>query len=442
MNESIRQRVLALNPWLAAPETFEAEVRRRVPDPYLARHVDLDDVTEPRNARLVVGPRQAGKSTLVWHALASREPRSVLFLNAEEALVRDWCESAAGLLADLHADFPAVRTILLDEAQHLREAGLLVKGLVDAGRELTLFVTGSSSFHLAARTRESLAGRAERHVLLPFSLAEVAAHDASPVPAVRAEQAVSAARRMLVVGGYPRAWLGEQPQRVLSDLVEAFVIRDASDRFRIQRPDAFRRLLQLAAGQTGQLANYSEWAALLGIAVSTVRDYVGILEESWVLKLLPAFAGGRRRELTSAPRLHFYDPGIRNALLGAFSDDVDRRPDRGALVEALVFAELAKTVPRDWTLHYWRAKGGAEVDFVLARGDRLIAVEAKAGPRPRLSRSARSFLDAYRPTHFVVVTGLSDPAPPPEQEGPTTVLRLGLVRLATEIRRLTADVPR
>jgi predicted AAA+ superfamily ATPase len=232
-------------------------------------------------------------------------------------------------------------------------------------------------------------------VLLPFSLREVGAHAAPAVPAARREEARRKTSRMLVWGGYPAAWLGSRPERALSNLVEAVVLRDASDRFRIQRPDALRTVLQLAAGQAGQMVNLSEWASLAGISAPTVRGYLGILEESWVLRLVPAFAGGKRREISSASRVHFYDPGLRNALLHAFDKDIERRADRGALFEGLVFAELAKTLPRDWSVRYWRATGGGEMDFILTRGDRCVGVKSRrAGARASAARRAAS----WRPT--------------------------------------------
>ncbi len=434
MDATLRSRLLALNPWFERPAAFAAELAARLPPQLVPRQVDLADIAEPGNARLIVGPRQAGKSTLVWKALAGVDPQGVLFLNAEEPLVQRWCVSAAQFLADLRESLPSVRTVFLDEAQHLAEAGLFVKGLVDARRGLQLYVTGSSSFHLAARTRESLAGRAERFVVLPFSLGEVAGFESPASPLARAAHTARAAERMLVWGGYPRVWLGAEPHRVLSNLLEAFVLRDASDRFALTRPDALRKLLQLAAGQVGQLVNFAEWATLCGVAASTVRDYVAILEECWVLKLLPAFAGGRRREITTAPRVHFYDPGLRNALLDGLGAAVESRTDRGALFEALAFAELAKTVPRDGVLHYWRAKGGAEVDFVLTRGERCLAVEVEAGRAAGLTRSARSFIEAYAPEAFFVVAGIDDPGLPPETIGRTTVIRVGLVGLAGAVR--------
>lgn len=405
MDPVLRTRLLHLNPWLREPTRLAVELERRLPDRFIPRLTDLAGFEDRSRAKLIVGPRQSGKSTLAWSLLAERPPEQLLFLDAEEPTVQAWSHSAAQFVADLETDLPTIRTVFIDEAQRLPEAGTFVKGIIDARRDLDVFVTGSSAFHLQARTRESLAGRAVRRVLLPFSLAELASLEPSPLPLVRTERAARICHRQQLTGAYPAAWTASEPQRVLSDLVEAFVVRDASDRFRIQRIDAFRGLLQLAAGQVGQMVNLSEWAAILGVAASTVREHLHLLEESWIVKLVPAFAGGKRREITAATRIHFYDMGIRNMLLGTFGSDLAHRPDRGALAEGWAFGELAKTVPPTWILRYWRAKGGAEMDFVLTRGDRIIAVEVKTAGRPGPTRSVRSFIDAYAPECVVLAGG-------------------------------------
>ncbi|MBW2254493.1 MAG: DUF4143 domain-containing protein, partial [Deltaproteobacteria bacterium] len=154
------------------------------------------------------------------------------------------------------------------------------------------------------------------------------------------------------------------------------------------------------------MINLTEWAGIVGVSTPTVSDWLGLLEKTWVLRQLPPFAGGRRREITAARRVHFYDPGLRNALLNAFETDIARRPDMGALFQTLAFTELAKALPLDAQLHYWRAKGGAEVDFVVVRGKRIVPVEVKAGDRGRVSRSLRSFVDAYQPETAFVACGV------------------------------------
>lgn len=407
VNEA-RNRLLFLNPWHESPALFAREVGRHVPKAALVRAAAPLAVST-RKAALVVGPRQAGKSTWIWQQLAARDPRTVLYLNCEEPLHRRLCESAVDFARHIEAWLPEVRLVFLEEAQHLDEAGLFIKGLVDQQRGWEVWATGSSAYDMAAKTRESLAGRAQRRRMLPFSLAEQTGPFADRPPAVQSSAADAVLARQWVYGGYPAVATSDRPADELRDLLEAFVIRDASDRFRIQRPDAFRRLITLAAGQTGSLVNLAEWASILGIAASTVSEYLSLLEDAWIVRRLPAFAGGKRSEITSAQRIFFIDPGVRNAALDALSEDVARRPDRGALAEGWVFAEIFKTLPETWTIHYWRTKGGAEMDFVLTFGQRRIGIEVKSGGRALLSRSAHSFIDAYAPEAVLQPTGAGAP---------------------------------
>ncbi|MBI5501467.1 MAG: ATP-binding protein [Deltaproteobacteria bacterium] len=336
--------------------------------------------------------------------LQPRDPR-VLYLNCEEALVRNWCSTSPTLLLDdLRRFGETIAVLFLDEVQHLPEVGLFLKGLADARSGLAVVATGSSAYEAREAVRESLAGRARRVAVFPFTLDEVAGEGDDGAPAVRDAVRRERFLRAVVFGGYPEAWLSDSPADVLSELLDALVLRDASDLFRIRRPDALHRIAALAARQVGSLVNLAEWAAVVGVDAKTVASYVYLLEQSHILRTVRVFAGGKRRELVAAPKVFFIDNGLRNALFGGF-DEFASRQDQGPLLENWVFSEIAKLLGRNVHLHYWRTKSGAEVDFVLVRGDRLVGIEAKASPmvRPRLERSARSFLDAYRPASFAVV---------------------------------------
>jgi predicted AAA+ superfamily ATPase len=381
---------------------------------------------------LVVGPRQAGKSTLVWLTL-ERIGEPCLLLNCEEPSVREWLVSPATFLADCDELAPAVPALFFEEVQGLAEAGLFLKGVVDRRTGKRLYATGSSSFDLEARTRESLAGRAVRVLLLPLSLEEAAAAVEGPLRL--AEHALTEeVRSRLLVGSYPPVVTSSEPRRTLAELVEAFVVRDVSDRFRIRRLAAFQKVLELAASQIGNLVNFSEWEALASVSNDTVAEYCRLLEETHVLRLVRPFVGGKRAEITSAPKVYFLDNGIRNQLFGGFSAAQDRA-DRGALFENLVYSELAKlTNPLLHSLCYWRSKSGAEVDFVVSHRGRLIAVEVKAGAvRHRLSRSLRSFVEAYSPERLVVVSQTSRPD---EELGRTRVQFLRAWELHGVVREL------
>lgn len=424
-------RVLrADNPWLDG-HPVGGWLAQHLPPRLIPRRLPS---TGEHHVCLVVGPRQAGKSTLIWMTLA-QAGTPVLLVNCEEPSIREWLTSAAAFLADCDDVAPGVDAVLFEEVQRLPEAGLFLKGIVDRRPGKKLFATGSSSFDLEARTRESLAGRAERHLLLPLSLEEIVATVPTP-PRLAAEAMHRQTQERAVFGGYPSVFLAEQPARVLAQLVEAFVVRDVSDRFRIRRVAAFRKLLELAASQIGNLANFSEWAALAGMSNDTIAEHCRLLEDTHIIRLVRPFVGGKRAELTSAPKVYFIDNGIRNQLFGGFGAAADRA-DHGALVENLVFSELAKlTNPLLHTIRYWRSKAGAEVDFVLEHQGRILAFEVKAGDaRGRISRSARSFIDAYAPGRLVVV---NRSVYPEQTIGTTAVQFLRAWELHTVVRSFVA----
>lgn len=426
-------------------------LKKKLPSQYIPREATDRFTTAIRDktkAHLIIGPRQAGKSTFVWAILAdlfskteeydALAPTALLYLNCEERLIREWCQSPALFANDVANWLTDNGVIFFEEAQWLDDAGLFLKGLVDLNLNYTLIVTGSASFHLAAKTRESLAGRATRHRIWPLSHREVAhrevahrevahgevahqkvAHHATQEtiipepqapPAITRLQKKASANKALIYGGYPEAWVSGRPKTHLRELVESFIIRDASDRFRIERPDALRLILRLAAGQVGNLVNYTEWAQVASISVSTAIEYVSLLERTHILRLIRPYVGGKRAELTSSTKAFFIDNGLRNELRGGFSP-LDDRTDLGQLYENWVFSELNKYFPDPGEIRYWRSKNGAEIDFVLepdgqqAVGKRIIAIEVKAGKekRKKLSRSMRSFLDAYAPSELWII---------------------------------------
>jgi len=423
--------LLRHNPWIVGGKVG-SWLRSRIPSPYVERRVSPDLA---RPVCVVVGPRQAGKSTLAWRALQSRGLPALL-VNAEDVSVRTWLDSPALFVDDVERRLGLLPALFFEEVQHLTEAGLFLKGLADLRLGVPIVATGSSSFHLEARTRETLAGRADRILLLPFGLDEI-----EPVEG-RAPMAAEQARRarveaMAIYGGYPRVALGEAPAETLAGLVEAFVLRDASDRFRIQHVAAFRRVVELAARQIGNLVVVSEWAAIAGVSAATVNDYLQILEDTHAVRLLKPFLGGQRAEVTSARKAYFVDNGVRNQVFGGFSGLADRA-DAGALLENPVFSEIWQSVnPILDTASYWRTRSGAEMDFVVTHQGRLLAIEVKLGDaRGRVTRSARSFVDAYQPDALLVANSERAPG---TSLGATRVRFVRPEDIAGEVRAFTGQ---
>lgn len=434
MDRDLRTFLLADNPWLTQESRLQAWLRRNLPNPMMPRlglATARSQWTEANRAHLLVGPRQAGKSTAIWAHLAERgEP--FLFVDCGHLLVRAWCTAPPLVIADLESLLPHPVPLYFEEVQRLDEAGLFLKGLVDRRVGVPILASGSSAYHLQARTRESLAGRATRSRLLPFSFAEVCQGTSELSAVARQAEVARRLERHLRYGGYPAIWLSENPEIGLSQLVEAVLIRDASDLFRIARPDAFRRLLQLIAGQVGSLVNLTEWASVLGVSRDTVASYLEILESSHVVASISPYIGGKRAEVTSRPKVYLVDSGIRNRLLHDFRP-LSERQDAGPLLENWIFSELWKGLPEGASLHFWRGTSGSEVDFVLARGDALVPIEVKVGPLPQIPRSFRSFLDAHRPFAALLVNGAIERR---DRVGGTEVIWLRPERLNETVNEL------
>ena len=400
MDEHTYRVLLGLNPWIRDASAWPGCAGKYIPTDYIPRSKKINPVED--RVCLLTGPRQAGKSTLIWKTI-QEDSKPWMYINCEEQSLKELCSSPALFFQEMEYLASQARGWFFDEIQHLQEAGLFLKGLADLRTRKAIIATGSSSFHLHARTRESLAGRAERHLLLPLSLSEVLP---GHVPeTVRLMEGKSLWEKLLVWGGYPEVFRSTERESVLARLVEAFVLRDASDIYRIRNPEAFRKLLGLAASMSGNLVNYSNLADPLGVSVNTVSQYLNILEENHIIRLLPPYIGGKRAEITSRPKIFFLDNGLRNFLFGGFQS-LHNRSDAGAVMENMVFCELSKYMhPILDGLNFWRSSSGAEVDFVLQKGQKIIAVEVKSSniKKPKISRSLRSFIQAYRPDQVLVV---------------------------------------
>ena len=404
MDRSLLLLLERYNPWLRDEATWPDALSRLLPTSIVTRAADMP--LDSDQLGLVVGPRQAGKSTLI--SMRLRElARPPLIVNLDDPALRRLCASGAAFLNAVDELGASPSVFVFEEVQQLEEAGLFLKSLVDLRTGVPILATGSSAYHLRSRTRESLAGRAHRIMLLPLSLPEVLGPSSASTPARLSANEDAHVARMARWGGYPRVWLEPDDRRretQLMEMVESLLLRDASDLYRVRRPDAFRRTLELAASRTGNLLNASDLAASAGVSVPTVQGYLEMLEESHIVRLVRPFLGGKRAEIVSTPKVFFVDNGIRNLLYGGFAP-LDERGDKGALLENLIFSELVKaTAPLD-DLRFFRTRNGAEVDFVVRRRERLVAVEVKAGHsgRPVVPRAARSFIDAYAPARFLIV---------------------------------------
>ncbi|OHB29381.1 MAG: hypothetical protein A2X79_05935 [Desulfuromonadaceae bacterium GWB2_53_15] len=380
---------------------------------------------------VITGMRQVGKTSIIRLALDSLpEGSKSFYLDLEDMNLLDICnkgaDSLVGYLKLLGADFSGRVVVAIDEIQYLKNPSNLLKHLHDHHPQIKLLVSGSSSLEIRSKFSDSLAGRKVLFELdtLSFnefllfrdpnalrvkenagSLADTVANGPNEHATLSGSILAPHLADYLVWGGFPGVTLhaeAERKQALLRDIHTSYIRKDIKDIANIEDVMGYNRLLQLLAGQCGNLVNINELSVTVGLSINTVKKYLFLLEQTYILTLLRPWHSNQRKELTKMPKVYFNDIGLRNIARGAIQPT--SIPD-GAQIENFVFCELKKHFIPNENLHFWRTAGGAEVDFIVMRDGKPLPIEVKEGAlkRPAVSRSLRSFISAFSPATAVVV---------------------------------------
>ena len=312
----------------------------------------------------VTGPRQSGKTTLCRETFPH-----LRYINLEIPEQREFARSDPNrFLSELEGG------AILDEIQRVPDLLSYLQVLADEKGRNSLFVlTGSENFKLSEAVSQSLAGRTALLQLLPFSLAERQQTGAS-----------NSVNDILYSGFYPRIHdQGLEPRQALSDYFETYVERDVRRLGEIRNSSNFRRFVRLCAGRVGQLTDLSSLGADAGVSHTTARNWLTLLETSYIVFLLPPFHVNIRKRLVKSPKLYFYDVGLASYLIGIErSEQIATHPLRGALFENAVIVETLKyrfNRGRRFNLYFFRDSRGLECDLLFETGHGMCAIEIKSG---------------------------------------------------------------
>jgi hypothetical protein len=313
----------------------------------------------------VVGPRQAGKTTLCRSAFPKHHYVSLEAPDQLEFAAHD----PRGFLGGVRDG------AVLDEIQNSPELLRYLQGEVDERPEPGRFIlTGSQHFALSQQMSQSLAGRIGLLTLLPCSYDELQRFPSAPDDVWDA----------VLLGGYPRIHDQSIPaSRWLSDYVTTYIQRDVRQVLHVGDLVSFTMFARLAAGRTATELNLSQLGADAGVSHHTARQWLSVLETSFVLQRIPSWQRTTRKQIVRSPKLHFLDSGLCAFLLGITSrEQLLLHPLRGALFESWVSSELSKIITQrgsfERLFHYRDAKK-LEVDLVIEGPEAIHLVETKSG---------------------------------------------------------------
>ena len=342
----------------------------------IRRDTILDTIRTALNrSRVVVlsGPRQCGKTTLA-RELVSEE--SVNYFDLEDPV------SLARLDEPMTALRPLSGLVVIDEIQRRPDLFPVLRVLADRRDDPARFlILGSASGELMRQSSESLAGRQERITIGGFTLAEVGV-DAEPGLWLR--------------GGMPLSYLARTESDSVAwrrEFIRTLLERDFPQ-WGVRVPaQALRRFWTMLAHYHGQTWNASEPARALGVSPPTVRHYLDLLTDAFMVRQLQPYYANIGKRQVKAPKIYIRDSGLLHHLLGIETmKGLLTHPKLGFSWEGFVIEQILGVEPHDEAF-FWSTHGDAEIDLILRRGDTLLGVEIKRADAPRLTPSIRTAID-------------------------------------------------
>lgn len=394
MKSELLEQLHLTNPWLKNPEkkwhidTFYF----RLQEGFLKKS-SWDEL-----CTVIIGPRQAGKTTLGFHTckqiLAEGRFSQLIYLNCDLKPIREFLKTPV-FIQKLCEHFSLEASIFfIDEVQRLPDPGLLLKSIIDLKLPHKIIASGSSQLEIKSKVVEYLTGREIEATILPMSYEEYKSH--------------SELEDVILYGAYPQIIKNKTDKDLLLKMLyRNYINKDIIEFLKVEEVDELQSLVTLLAHQSGQLVNYQQLAIDCQISVHKIKNLITILSETYVIKKIKPFVGNKRTEITSNPIIYFLDNGFRNQALNNFTS-LENRNDTGLLIENFVFQEILKLKlinNMNYNIFYWRTKSGAEVDFVLQGNEPLpIEIKYKNFEKPTISKSFRSFIDAYQPLQAIIIT--------------------------------------
>ncbi len=356
-------------------------------DSKISRHFE-----KYKQVLVLLGSRQVGKTTLVKKIF----PKGDYFLVDNEP-IRKILETydIESYKTIINKDS---RQIIIDEIHLLSDPGRAIKIIYDQMDDVKIIITGSSSFHIKNKTGESLAGRKIDYNIYPLTFSEYLEQKGiektlnfNVLEKIINNKKYGSKDRLyrfdvknilnnlLVYGQYPHLIQNPNDEKYLLNFVDSLIFKDILELNLIEDKKLAANLLKLLAFQIGNLISYAELANNLKADQRTIKRYIEIFEQSFVLFRLYPYSKNKRDEISKAAKIYFFDTGVRNALIGDFSV-LEARADKGALFENFIVSELIKQSSyqeKNYKFFYWRTKQGSELDVVMEKTNELIGVEVK-----------------------------------------------------------------
>lgn len=348
---------------------------------------------KPNKVLMLIGPRRVGKTAFIKNYLGLWKPEETLVLNGEDVLDAALLQERS--VANYSRLLAEKKLLVIDEAQHIPNIGLILKLIIDSIEGIHVIASGSSAFELGVEVGEPLVGRKNTIYMFPLAQMEYSKIEDYKTTLENREE-------RLIFGGYPELsqyddW--KDKEDYLYQLMNDYLLKDILMVDGIKNSAKLYALLRLIAFQIGKEVSLEELGKQLGMSKNTVERYLDLLSKVFVIYRIGGFSRNLRKEIVKKSRWYFYDNGVRNALIQNFTH-LKMRNDVGELWENYLTAERLK-VQSYTQIHcnnyFWRTYDQQELDWIEEEGDQLRSFEFKysLNKTPKIPGAwARAYPDA------------------------------------------------
>ena len=339
---------------------------------------------------VLIGARQVGKTSLMQ---MYSESHKSFWINGENPETAQLFQRFSDVERYLKMNINNVLSgfLIIDEFQYIENVSVMLKLLVDKYSDLKILCSGSSSLDILQHVKESLAGRIRVIPVYSLSFKEFVSFNDSSLyekfeqlnfmdnVSLFLPEIEFLLKEYLTYGGLPKVALTndtKEKEELLNDIYKTYLLHDVRQFVRNKDFVGFNKLIKVLSSQNGNLLNINELANTVQLRYRACEEYIQLLEQMYVIQLVPPYTTNKRAEITKMNKIYFSDIGLRNVIYNSFND-IDIRNDNGNLFENFVYLEIIKSVRKD-NIFFYRTKDGTEIDFVIIdRKQNIIPVEVK-----------------------------------------------------------------
>lgn len=379
----------------------------------------FDKLIEQKNSKkisLILGARQVGKTTVLKEIYTFLNGKSkAFFLDLDIFTNFEKVSSFENLintikLAGYEENQKDFFYLFLDEFQRYKDLSTIMKNVYDTFDNIKIYASGSSSIMIKDHVQESLAGRKIINILYPldfeeflwFKESEINAKNTKKLSGKELHKSTSSLlallKEFIIFGGYPEVVLQKTKENkieTLKSIFDLYVKKDLVEYLKIDNILQVKKLIEFIAINNGQKIKYDEITEICSLKFKEVKNYIEMLQETYLIHILRPFFTNKNKELVKIPKIYFIDNGVRNFFINNFNP-AGLRDDVGFLFEGYVMSELLKSGKE--TITFWQDKNGHEVDIVL--DSKIIEVKFKTSLKHEdfigLEAFARQYKDAKK----------------------------------------------